>query len=48
MKNENQTENQNKDINLPPLFKTWKQLYTFVLIELVVCIIVFYVITISF
>ncbi len=42
------TENQKKDINLPPLFKTWQQLYTFVLVELVVCIVVFYGITVYF
>jgi hypothetical protein len=42
------TYNENEKNELPPFFKTWKQLYTFVLLELLACLLLFYTITTYF
>ena len=34
--------------DLPPIFKTWNQLYAFVLVELLLCMAIFYGITVYF
>jgi hypothetical protein len=44
MVNKENAENQDK----PPLFKTWKRMYLFVLLNLIVTVIIFYLITIYF
>ena len=43
-KNENEGQGRNK----PPLFSSWNRLYAFVLLNLVVLIILFYLITEAF
>lgn len=42
------TEEEDEKTELPPFFKTWKQLYTFVLLELLACLLLFYAITAYF
>jgi hypothetical protein len=42
------TQKETESNELPPFFKTWNQLYIFVIVELVVCIAIFYAITIYF
>lgn len=44
MVNKENTESYGK----PPLFKTWKRMYLFVLLNLIVTVVIFYLITIYF
>jgi hypothetical protein len=45
MQNQNNEEEANDTSELPPLFKTWKQLYVFVLVEFLLCLCFFFFLT---